>query len=339
MDLHCQKYFVQIIYPEVPGRLKKLVSEGYKLVFITNQAGIASGKLTLDQFQQKLRNIITRLGVNPTVFVSVSDSGYYRKPRPGIWEWLELCGNNKVTVDREESFYCGDAAGREAGFAPGRKKDFSCSDRLFAENVGVKFFTPEEFFLGQKPTKMFSKPFRPSRDQQQDMFENPSVELVPKTQTLTLMVGIQGSGKSFVSRKMERLGTALASNDIQGGKEKTLRLVESHLSRGRSVVVDNTHVDREARKSCVDLGRRFGVNIRAFVMETTFDQAKHNNIFREITDSQHARIKDMIFHQYRNKYKEPSEEEGFSEIVKVNCVPEFDNEAKEKLYYMALLEK
>ena len=47
----------------------------------------------------------------------------------------------------------------------------------------------------------------------------------------------------------------------------------------------------------------------------------------------------MIFHQYRNRYKEPSEEEGFSEIVKVNCVPEFDNEALEKLYYMYLLEK
>ena len=319
--------------------MKKLVSEGYKLVFITNQARISSGKMTLAQFQLKLTNILNRLGVNPMVFVSASDTGYYRKPRPGIWEWLELRGNNNVTVAREESLYCGDAAGREAGFAPGKKKDFSCSDRLFAENVGVEFFTPEEFFLGHKPTQQFSKPFRPTRSPQEEMFENPSLEIVPKTPTLTLMVGIQGSGKSFVSRKMEKLGTAVASNDLHGGKEKTLRLVESLLSRGRSVVVDNTHVDREARKPFVDLGKRFGVNIRAFVMRTTFDHAKHNNIFREITDSQHARIKDMIFHQYRNKYKEPSEEEGFSEIVAVNCVPEFDNEALEKLYYMALLEK
>ena len=339
MDLHCKKYVIKIIYPEVPGRLKKLVSKGYKLVFITNQSRISSGKLTLAQFQLKLTNILTRLGVNPMVFVSASDSGYYRKPRPGIWEWLEVCGNNNVEIARGESLYCGDAAGREANFAPGRKKDFSCSDRCFAANVGLEFFTPEEFFLGHKPTKQFSKPFRPTRSQQQEMFENPSVEIVPKTPTLTLMVGIQGSGKSFVSRKMEKLGTVVASNDIHGGKEKTLRLVETYLSRGRSVVVDNTHVDREARKPFVDLGKKFGVNIRAFVMGTTFEHARHNNIFREITDSQHARIKDMIFHQYRNKYKEPSEDEGFSEIVKVNCVPEFDNEALENLYYMFLLEK
>ena len=151
--------------------MKKLVSEGYKLVFITNQARISSGKLTLAQFQLKLTNILTRLGVNPMVFVSASDHGYYRKPRPGIWEWLEVCGNNNVEVAREESLYCGDAAGREAGFAPGKKKDFSCSDRLFAENVGVEFFTPEEFFLGHKPTKQFNRPFRPTRGQQQEMFE------------------------------------------------------------------------------------------------------------------------------------------------------------------------
>ena len=43
----------------------------------------------------------------------------------------------------------GDAAGREAGWDqnPKKKKDFSCSDREFARNVGLKFYTPEAFFL------------------------------------------------------------------------------------------------------------------------------------------------------------------------------------------------
>ena len=320
--------------------MKQLVKDGYKVIMITNQAGIAKGKLTLAQFQKKLKNILARLGVNVQVFVSTGDTGYFRKPRPGIWEWLELRGNKKVAVSREDSFYCGDAAGRLAGVVPGKKKkDFSCSDRLFAENVGVKFFTPEEFFLGHKPVKQFSRPFRPVKGEQRELFASPSVELVPKSQTLTLMVGIQGSGKSFVSRRMRRLGTEVASNDITGGKEKTLKLVGESLKAGMSVVVDNTHVDREARKAYIDLGKKFGVKIRAFVMTTTHDHAKHNNVFRELTDKEHARIKEMIFNQYRSRYAEPSEEEGFSEIVKVNCVPEFENESLEKLYYMALLEK
>ena len=37
-------------------------------------------------------------------------------------------------------------------------QDFSCSDRLFAANIGIAFHTPEEFFLGHKPTKKFVLP-------------------------------------------------------------------------------------------------------------------------------------------------------------------------------------
>lgn len=48
----------------------------------------------------------------------------------------------------KESFYCGDAAGRVANWAPGKKKDHSMADKLLAENLGLKFYTPEQFFLG-----------------------------------------------------------------------------------------------------------------------------------------------------------------------------------------------
>lgn len=48
----------------------------------------------------------------------------------------------------DESFYCGDAAGRLANWAPGKKKDHSMADKLLAENLGLKFYTPEQFFLG-----------------------------------------------------------------------------------------------------------------------------------------------------------------------------------------------
>ena len=94
-------------------------------------------------------------------------------------------------------------------------------------------------------------------------------KLVLPTPFLALLVGIQGSGKS-----MEEKGVVVASNDRTGGKEKTLRVVEKSLSEGKSVVVDNTHVDREARKQYIALGVKFGVMVRGLVMTTTHDHAR-----------------------------------------------------------------
>jgi len=297
------------------------------------------GKLTIKQFSQKVVNILKRLGINAIVFVSTADTGYFRKPRPGIWEWLELRGNG-VKIDKDKSFYCGDAAGREAGFIAGRKKDFSCSDRLFAENVGIKFYTPEEFFLGHKPTKKFSKPFCPIKDDMpSNLLEPSTTRLVPSSLTLTMMVGIQGSGKSNVAKLMEEEGAVIASNDVTGGKEKTLRIVESALMKGKSVVVDNTHVDKLSRKNYIELGIKYDAKVRAFVMQTSHDHAKHNNLFREITDSTHIRIKEPLFNQYRSRHEPPVRDEGFAEIVKVNFVPKFYSKEQENLYFMYLLEK
>lgn len=58
--------------------------------------------------------------------------------------------NENITIDKANSFYVGDAAGRPKNWAPGKKKDHSSADRLMALNVGIKFETPEEHFLKHK---------------------------------------------------------------------------------------------------------------------------------------------------------------------------------------------
>jgi histidinol phosphatase-like enzyme len=48
-------------------------------------------------------------------------------------------------VDMEESFMCGDAAGRD--------EDHSDADVHFAVNLGIRFFTPEEVFLNENQSE------------------------------------------------------------------------------------------------------------------------------------------------------------------------------------------
>ena len=90
-----------------------------------------------------------------------------------MWYFMKNNSDNGVKIDDSKSFYVGDAAGRAKNWAPGKPKDFSCSDRMFAHNVGIgkveiflyfnqketknlifipsqEFHTPEEFFFSEK---------------------------------------------------------------------------------------------------------------------------------------------------------------------------------------------
>jgi len=44
----------------VPGKLKNLVQNGFKVVVFTNQAGISKGKVKVEDFKRKAENIAKR---------------------------------------------------------------------------------------------------------------------------------------------------------------------------------------------------------------------------------------------------------------------------------------
>jgi len=75
-------------------------------------------------------------------FLAATKKDDFRKPNTGMWDFIVA----KNTI-KEKSFYCGDAAGRPRSGATGA--DHSADDMIFARNVGLSFYTPESFFLGQ----------------------------------------------------------------------------------------------------------------------------------------------------------------------------------------------
>ena len=77
--------------------------------------------------------------------------------------WKELLEELDLEVrdgpDLSASFFVGDAGGRPA--RKNSKVDHSCSDRNLANNIGVVFKTPEEYFLHQQP-EPYIRQFEPS---------------------------------------------------------------------------------------------------------------------------------------------------------------------------------
>jgi bifunctional polynucleotide phosphatase/kinase len=214
----------------VPGKLKSLHDEGYIVIILSNQSNISlkdnkkslqKDMASLTNFKSQLRSILTQLDLPISVYAATGQDKY-RKPRVGMWD--EALGDYDLqtegAVDMANSFYIGDAAGREK--AAKRRKDHATSDRYssrwivglyvltadreLAANIGVTFRTPEEYFLGEA-TESYDHAFEPGR-------HLPSVETVEPTsneiqnhtisapftrsnpQELVVFCGSPGAGKS-----------------------------------------------------------------------------------------------------------------------------------------------
>ncbi|KAK7156181.1 hypothetical protein R3I94_006306 [Phoxinus phoxinus] len=326
----------KILFPEIQPRLASLLKKGYKVVFFTNQMGISRGKLRPEVFKSKAEDILQTLKLPIQVFVSTAP-GIYRKPVIGMWEHLCEKANGGVTIDVSQSFYVGDAAGRPANWAPGKKKkDFSCSDRLFALNIGLQFHTPEEYFLGWKPAQFSLPELDPRKlDSKMRLYDPPDRSLTSTKQEVIVAVGFPGSGKStFFQTHVIPKGYAYVNRDMLGSWQQCVSACERALKEGQSVAVDNTNPDPESRKRYVDVSQSAGVPCRCFNFSTSLEQAKHNNRFREMIPSatKHVHVNDMVIHSYKKKFVAPSLSEGFSEILQIHFVPSFSDKRSEFLF-------
>lgn len=128
----------------------------------------------------------------------------------------------------------------------------------------------------------------------------------------------------------------MVCRDVIGSWNKCVNRVDDCLKMGRKVVVDNTNGDRESRARYVNAAKKHKVPCRCFVMTTTFKHAEHNIAFRELTDTNHSKINRIVLNTYRKNYQEPDLDEGFTEIVRVNFVPSFQDEREKSLYELFL---
>ncbi|XP_026283681.1 uncharacterized protein F21D5.5 [Frankliniella occidentalis] len=331
----------KILWPEIPTKLQKLQKDGYKIVIFTNQAGISRGKTSAKEIQQKIEKIVATLNIPMQAFVATGDT-IFRKPAPGMWDFLLKQWNGRQEVDITNSFYCGDAAGRPENWAPKKKKDFSSSDRLFAKNLGLKFYTPEEHFLGQKAVQVNFPEFDPSEMPEADapLVDPPHSSVTSSNQELLLLVGFPGSGKSFLCREyLLPAGYSHVNRDTLGSWQKCVSATKAALEAGKSVVVDNTNPDPESRVRFVEVASKLKIPCRCAIVGDSITRARHNNKFRELIGEIHDPISEMIMNSHKSKYKEPQLSEGYEEIIRINFKPKFRTKEHEHLYKMYLLDK
>ncbi|KZW01259.1 PNK3P-domain-containing protein [Exidia glandulosa HHB12029] len=121
----------------VPRELARLVGEGWQIVIVSNQGGLNNEKKR-GEWKKKVEAMARELGDTvPLTIIAATARDAYRKPGTKMWDYVQK--QLGLTFDVSQSFFVGDAAGRIG--------DHSDSDKAFALALGLKFHTPEEFFL------------------------------------------------------------------------------------------------------------------------------------------------------------------------------------------------
>jgi bifunctional polynucleotide phosphatase/kinase len=233
--------------PSVPGRLKSLYEDGYLVAIFSNQGNVSlksdpkalkKDTTSLTNLKEQLSTILGQIDL-PISMYGATGQDRYRKPRTGMWEELleDYDLQSEGAVDLEQSFYVGDAAGRAK--TDKRKKDFASSDRELAANIGIKFHTPDEFFLDLPPDP-FTHDFHPVEFLETRITNGAVAPPFAKKSPheLVIFCGSPGSGKStFYWQVLQPQGYERINQDLLKTRDRCLRQARDYLQAGDSVAV------------------------------------------------------------------------------------------------------
>lgn len=304
----------------IKNKLVKLHNDGYKLVIISNQLGISKGKVDINILKSKINKLINFLQLNFTIFCATNDD-HYRKPRMGLW--------NLIDGDKEKSFYCGDAGGLDKRTINNKiiDKDFSDGDLKFAANVKIKFIHRDEFVFDVKYDNIninYPVNFKTINNKSNYIFK-------PNTKEIILNVGLPASGKSYFS-----LNNVVPYNYeyINQDKLKTLKKciieTEKALKSSKNVIIDNTNLTIEHRKTFIELANKYGFKCRCLLFNTPLEICVHNSYFRNYTTNGEVKIiPKMVYNMMKKKYVKPELSEGFYEINKIDFALNLTDDVKE----------
>ncbi|KAA1478773.1 PNK3P-domain-containing protein [Dentipellis sp. KUC8613] len=321
----------------VPEKLKQVHESGYAVVIISNQ-GIRSAQL--DSWKKKMALIANALPDVPFHLFAATAKDGHRKPMPGMWRELQaIFAQERVPIDHQVSFYVGDAAGRTS------TNDFASTDRKFALNVGINFYTPEEYFLNL-PAASYELPgfhvssLKPSELQA----HSPLIQLTCPPGVI-LFVGLPCLGKTTFYRKhFAPAGYVHINQDTLKSRSKCIQTAEEALAQGKSCVIDNTNRDQQTRKYYLDLAKKTKTPVRCLLFEGSAELAWHNNLYRAYNLPPSAAKREperdfvpyMAFTGYSQNYEEPKIDEGFASIQHVPWV--FEGSEEERRYWSMWLQ-
>lgn len=294
----------------VKDKLNEFCDEKYQIIIVTNQAGIKSSEEKLQEFKDKIEKIEQDLTeTHPNVSFELYCAPHkdiHRKPFPTFFE--------KLSIDKINSFFCGDGAGRP--------NDHTSGDIKFAHNLGMKFRTPEFIFADDKTSDkskgVITYPIKLHHNKTSYKYVTNSND----RPELIIMVGFPGSGKSTIARLIEKARAeqnnqiTVVSLDELKTKSKMIRTIKTLAGEGDSMIIDNTNIDPKTRSELIDIVKSIDDSyyVRIIYVDTSIPMCMHNNYYRYYTNYMEdpKLVPDFVFKMMNAKFVKPIKNENKS---------------------------
>jgi bifunctional polynucleotide phosphatase/kinase len=257
---------------KIPEILQKYYDDKYCIIIFTNQSKIFKIK--------QIEKFLKTLEIPMLIIIATKEEE--KKPNTFMFDKFI---NFKWNV--KKSFYCGDALGRI--------NDWSNTDKLFANNIGIKCYSPEEIF-----------PIETDKEIINDELENLIIDI---SQKIIIMVGYPGAGKTTITDKFKNDNYIIIHNDDFNSSVKMIKYAIPFIENNKSIIFDATNPTKEKREEFINLSKKYNIKSVCIHVLTTMEKSLYRNNLRE------KKIPMIAYYVYRKKFQEPTIEDGFNNII------------------------
>ena len=255
---------------ETPQIIKGYHEKGFTIAIFTNQ----TKPWKVDQILKVCETLAIPM------FVCVAMKKADHKPNPLMFTML-LDEYEGKEVAKDESFFVGDALGR--------KSDFSDSDKVFAENIGVNWLAPENVFMCETFVK-----------------HTVEISLEPE---IIIMVGYPGSGKTTIAQDICKSENYihLKGDDFKSNTPKMIKASLEYLKDNKSIVFDATNSGEKKRALYITVAQKYDYPVRCIHVSTPLGISYKRNKCRQ----DKKQVPKIAYSVYKKHFDEPLSKEGF----------------------------
>lgn len=292
----------KFLYEEKTIEKLREINKYNQILIVIHKKELSNNNNLLNEISRKLLEIKKILGFNFDIIISTNND-YYKKPLTGIWDFYNLFRNTIIYKPR--SFYVGNFAGRVYEYKKSNgtiKKDINNDDRFFAYNIGLKFYTPEEFFnIVDKKHKIIEPKLN---------IEKSKIINITSDRNIIILVGPPACGKTkFYQNNFNKYEHI--SLDNFNNLNACLKLTEYSMLYKKNIVIDNRNPDFKTRKNYLDLADKYDYNKYIINFNISQDINNYFNCYRvQKSKGKINFVTKNDFNNFYNNYDKPTEDEA-----------------------------